>query len=244
MASYHFRVKTGKPGTAAEHSGYIAREGKHGSGGKRADLIATEHGNLPEWAIGNTHNFWQFADQTERSNGAAYREFEVALPTELTAEQNLELVKDFVRQELPGKTYQFAIHEPMAALGGTPQPHFHLMFSDRLPDGLERGPDQHFRRFNPAFPERGGCKKDSGGKDRLTLKDELVTTRERWASLHNEHLERHGHTAKIDSRSNLDRGIKDERERHFGHVAIKVMTEEEKLALKAKRQKGRQAASS
>ena len=83
-----------------------------------------------------------------------------------------------------------------------------------------------------------------GGKDRLTLKDELVTTRERWASLHNEHLERHGHTAKIDSRSNLDRGIHDERERHLGHVAIQVMTDEEKLALKAKRQKGKQAASS
>ncbi len=44
-------------------------------------------------------NFWQAADQFERANGSTYRELEIALPRELTPEQRLELVQDFVRQE-------------------------------------------------------------------------------------------------------------------------------------------------
>ncbi len=47
----------------------------------------------------NPSHFWQAADQFERANGSTYRELEIALPRELTPEQRLELVQDFVRQE-------------------------------------------------------------------------------------------------------------------------------------------------
>lgn len=244
MASNQFFVKTGKLGKAAVHSGDIVRVGQFGRDEKCAELVAAEHGNLPTWAADSPYAFWQMADLTERANGTVYREFEVALPTELTAEQNLELVKDFVRQELPSKTYQFAIHAPSTASGGTPQAHFHLMFSDRLPDGLERKPNQHFRRFNPEYPARGGCKKDGAGKDRMTLNDELVTTRQLWASLHNEHLERRGHATRPDATSQHDRGVVDEPEQHVEEVAIKAMTDHEKPARKEKRKTGGQAVSS
>lgn len=236
MASYHLSVKSGKPGKAASHAAYIAREGKHGKNEIKLDLMAKEHGNLPEWANGSPATFWKMADMHERINGATYREFEIALPAELSTNQNLELVRAFIKKEVGEKPYQFAIHAPNAALGEVAQPHAHIMLSDRKPDGIERSPDQHFKRYNPTNPEQGGCKKDSGGKDRGTLKNELVSRRENWAELQNFHLEKHGHTARVDHRSNRDRGIKQEAEKHLGHVAIKKMTTEDKKHYTDRRQ--------
>lgn len=241
MASYHFSVKSGKPGTAANHAAYIAREGSHAKGEKAKDLMVKLHGNLPGWAEDNPFKFWRTADKNERVNGATYREFEVALPNELSLDQNLELVLDFIKQEVGDKPFQFAIHAPHAALGEVEQPHAHIMFSDRQPDGINRSPDQHFRRYNPINPELGGCKKDSGGKDRGTLKDELISRRENLAKLQNSRLEKHGHAARVDHRSNRERGIKVEPERHLGHVALKLMSAQEKDAYKSRRQSYQQA---
>jgi hypothetical protein len=235
MASYHLSVKSGKRGKAANHAAYIAREDKHGKGDRKLDLIAVEHGNMPEWANGDPSTFWRAADTNERVNGAAYREFEVALPSELTTDQNLELVREFVRQEVGIKPFHFALHAPEAALGKMNQPHAHIMLSDRKPDGIERSIDLHFKRYNTANPELGGCKKDSGGRDKLTLKNELVTRRESFAILQNAHLKMHGHDARVDHRSNRERGIDQEPERHLGHVGIKKMTDDQKVAYQANR---------
>ena len=234
MATYHLSVKSGKRGKAKEHAAYIAREGKHGNR-QVPDLITTEHGNLPNWANDNPLLFWKAADDNERVNGATYREFEVALPTELSEEQNLRLVKELILQEIGDKPYQFAIHSPKAALGNVDQPHAHIMFSDRKPDGVERSPSQYFKRYNSANPALGGCKKDSGGREPGVLKGELVSRRESWANIQNQFLEANGYVAKVDHRSNKDRGIQALPERHLGHVGIKKMTQEEKLGYQRKR---------
>ena len=215
MASFHFSIKSGKKGKAANHAAYIAREGKHGKGENRQDLVAMDHGNLPDWANGNPAAFWKMADANERVNGAAYRELEIALPSELTKEQNMELVKDLIKNQVADKPFQYAIHEPQASLGKVRQPHLHLMFSDRKPDGIFRGPEQHFKRFNPKNPNQGGCKKDSGGKEKFVLKEELISSRESVAKIQNAHLEQHGHAARVDHRSNRERGIEREPERHI-----------------------------
>ncbi len=69
-------------------------------------------GNMPEWARDNPSHFWQAADQFERANGSTYRELEIALPRELTPEQRLELVQDFVRQEAGERhAWSFAISQ-------------------------------------------------------------------------------------------------------------------------------------
>ncbi len=235
MASYHLSIKSGKRGKASSHAAYIAREGKHGRAEKREDLIATEHGNLPDWANGNPSLFWNMADENERKNGAAYRELEVALPAELKPEQQVALLQEFVKAELPGKPYQLAIHEPIAALGKVKQPHAHIMFSDRKPDGIERTPSQHFKRYNPTNPAQGGCKKDSGGREPGVLKNELVSRRESWANLQNRFLEANGHAVRVDHRSNKDRGIQAPPERHLGHVGIKKMTPDAKERHQARR---------
>ena len=88
------------------------------------------------------------ADLYERKNGSTYREFEIGLPRELSEKQRIELVQEWVKQEIGDKhPYQFAIHNPKAMDGGE-QPHAHIMFNERKLDGIERDPDQYFKRFN------------------------------------------------------------------------------------------------
>ncbi|MDO1890685.1 MobA/MobL family protein, partial [Escherichia coli] len=78
-----------------------------------------------------------------------YRELEIALPRELTPEQRLELGPDFVRQEaVERRACSFAIHNPIASIAGGEKPHAHLMMSQRVNDGIERTPEQYFRRYN------------------------------------------------------------------------------------------------
>jgi hypothetical protein len=206
MASYHCTVKAGVSSSASAHADYIEREGKYGSK-DRTDLEATESGNLPSWAE-RSSDFWKASDSYERANAKGYREYEVALPREMTPEQRLELVRDFVRQELGDRhAYTFAIHNPYAALEGGEQPHAHIMFSERQRDSIERSEDQYFKRWNAKNPEKGGCKKGDGYKPAEQRKAELVDLRERWAELQNRHLEQHGHTDRVDHRTLQERGI-------------------------------------
>ena len=63
----------------------------------------------------------------------------------MNAEQRLELVEDFIQSEIGSKyPYQFAIHNPKA-MDGNDQPHVHLMFNERLQDGIERDPETIFQ---------------------------------------------------------------------------------------------------
>jgi len=221
MASYHLTAKIGKKGKAAAHAAYIVREGKYSGRDCYEDLEATASGNMPAWAAHNAAHFWQAADEHERVNGSAYREIEVALPRELTTSQRLELVQEFIEQEIGDKhAYQFAIHTPKAALEKDDQPHAHIMYSERIRDGIERDPEHYFKRYNAKNPEKGGAKKFSGGKSTNELKAELLGLRERWATLQNTHLEKYGHNDRVDHRSLKDQGINREPEKHLGAIGV------------------------
>ena len=207
-------MKVGKKGKAAPHAAYIVREGQYAKRLERGEkLEATEAGNMPAWAKAQPQQFWRAADVFERVNGTAYREMEIALPRELEPTQRVELVRAFVCQEIgEHHAYQWAIHTPNAADGGE-QPHVHLMFSERQCDGIERDPDQYFKRYNAKAPEKGGARKGYGPSAGKTLTAaeraaELKELRERWQVLCNEYLEMAGHGQRIDMRSYAERGIK------------------------------------
>lgn len=236
MATFHMTIKSGKKGSAVNHAAYITREGKYGKDEKAKDLVATGFGNLPVWANGDPAVFWEEADQHERVNAAVYREYEVALPKELSTHQKRELVDAFIERFVGEKTYQFSIHQPMAAIGKVEQAHLHAMVSDRLPDGIERPPQQHFSRFNRAHPENGGARKDSGGRDRVLLRNEVVSQRESCAELINEYLEKYGHSARVDHRSHHERGIDTLPERHLGPARVRRMSEEAKGEFRVERE--------
>ncbi|HBE9082989.1 TPA: mobilization protein MobA [Serratia fonticola] len=241
MASYHLSVKIGGKGNASPHADYISREGKYARE-KDSDLEHKESGNMPTWASHNPSEFWKAADMSERANGCTYREIEIALPRELKAEQRLELVRDFVRQEIGDRhTYQFAIHNPKAAIAGGEQPHAHIMFSERLNDGIHRDPEQYFRRANTKAPERGGAKKVRFGETPTERKEHLVAQRERWADLQNQHLEQYQHTDRVDARSLKAQGVEREPERHLGAGKVQRFDTEQLQAILERREAERVA---
>lgn len=241
MASYHLCVKTGGKGNASPHADYIARDGKY-TREKDTDLEHKASGNMPTWAAHNPSEFWKAADTFERANGCTYREIEIALPRELKPEQRLALVRDFVQQEIGDRhAYQFAIHNPTAAIAGGEQPHAHIMFSERLNDGIERDPQQYFKRANSKNPERGGAKKVRFGETPTERKAFLVAQRERWATLQNDTLERYHHPDRVDPRSLKAQGIEREPERHFGAGQVRQFDTEQLQALIERREAERQA---
>ena len=212
MAIARLSMKVGKTGRACPHAAYIVREGQHARHLSRGEkLEACEAGNLPAWAEHDPLLFWQTADAYERSNGTTYREMEIALPRELDVEQRAALVRAFVAQEIGGcHAYQWAIHTPIAA-DGQAQPHVHLMFSERQVDGIERDPEQYFRRYNAKSPEKGGARKGYGPRAGQTLSRaeraaDLKELRGRWQEMANRYLEQLGHSARIDMRSHAERG--------------------------------------
>ena len=212
MAISRLSMKVGKAGKASPHAAYIAREGRYAGRLERGErLEATAAGNMPAWAHSNPLAFWQAADAHERANGTTYREMELALPRELDATQRAELVREWVQNEIGDRhAYQWAIHVPLAVDGGE-QPHAHLMFSERQVDGIDRDPEQYFKRYNSKSPERGGARKGYGPNAGKTLTKaervaDLKELRARWEVMVNAHLERAGRAERIDMRSHADRG--------------------------------------
>lgn len=236
MASYHLSAKIGAKGKATSHAAYISREGKYSGRERYEDLETTGHGNMPKWAEHAPANFWIAADEYERANGSTYREIEVALPRELTPDERRGLVEDFVRRELGDQhVYQWAIHTPKAALEKGEQPHAHIMYSERRLDGIERDPDQFFKRYNAKQPEKGGAQKVSGGKARGELKQELLELRERWADVQNIHLQLNGHDVRVDHRSLKDQGIDRAPEKHLGGAGVRSLTQLDIVAVLERR---------
>ncbi|MGL6175415.1 MAG: MobA/MobL family protein, partial [Vibrionaceae bacterium] len=229
MATYHFSVKIGSKGKARPHAAYIGREEKYA---KIKDLKYKESGNMPSWAQHDAKEFWLATDQFERANGSAYRELEIALPRELNPAQRVELVQKFVKQEIGERhAYQFAIHNAKAAIDGGEQPHAHIMFCERINDGIERDPEHYFMRANSKNPQLGGAKKARFGETPTERKEHLIAQRERWADLQNRVLERYQHSVRVDARTLKAQGIDREAERHIGAGWVRKLPKEQLAAL-------------
>jgi hypothetical protein len=236
VASFHVEIKSGHKGVAAIHSTYIAREGWHH---RRADLMFSGHGNLPPWAEGVPAKFWKAADKHERANGATYRELVIALARELNLEQLRVVVARLIAELVGNRPYQFAVHASKSSLQGEYNPHLHLMYSDRLPDGIERSAEQLFSRYNPANPTIGGRRKGSSGMTRLQVREDLIGKRKTVADIQNEYLIAHGHEGRLDHRSLKDQGRTRLAERHLGPARINSMSAEEKAKYAALREKAK-----
>jgi hypothetical protein len=214
MAIYHLTAKTGskaKGGSAGRKADYIEREEKYAWDFEQ--VIHHESGNMPTWAMTDDRddNYWNNADRHERENGRLYKELEFALPKELTVSQQIKLVNDFVediveKEKLP---YTYAIHKGDER---TPNPHCHLMISERKNDGLDRTPETWFKRYNAKNLEKGGAQKTTS----LKPKEWLLDTRELWSVKANEALKNAGHDIRIDHRTLKDQGINREPTIHIG----------------------------
>jgi len=236
MSLYHFEIKSGKRGSAVEYIAYITRTGGYA---KRGDLLATGHGNMPDCAR-QPVRFFKVSDKSERINGCPYRALTASLPKNLMPDQNAELSRDLAEILAESKPFLYAFHLPVSSLESESNPHVHVMICDRLPDGIERAPEQIFRRHNSTHPERGGWKKDSGGLTRQQLRDKVLKQRKLVADTINAALARHGHIERVDHRSLDEQGEYRKPERYLGPARIRAMSEDEKKAYVSARREGRQ----
>lgn len=187
------------------HFDYIMRDGKYAI---KADdlerLVTADSGNMPEWAMNDPKFYWSMADELERENGRIYKEHIIALPRELDDQKLTQLARDLVKEHIGDKhPYSFAIHAPQAS-DGKEQPHLHFMYSERTLDGIERGSDTFFKRYNSKHPERGGCKKANLAMKKGEARQQAKELRYRIGDTINKHLELANRPERVDMRSKRD----------------------------------------
>jgi ATP-dependent exoDNAse (exonuclease V) alpha subunit len=159
------------------------------------------------WAR-DRQQLWNAAEMAEnRSNSRVAREYEVALPHELSKAQRVELVRGFAAEiaNRHGVAVDFAIHAPHRE-GDERNHHAHLLATTRTiePGGLGEKSTIEWSDTNRRKAELEPAKK------------EIEAIRERWADLANEKLLEHGHEIRIDHRSLAAQGIEREPTVHLG----------------------------
>ncbi|MCC8986022.1 MAG: MobA/MobL family protein [Nitrospira sp.] len=162
--------------------------------------------NAPEWAHDRAQ-LWNKADQAEKRKDAALaREYEVALPHELSNEQRRFLVQDFVKESFTRKGYavDVCIHAPDRD-GDERNYHAHILVTDRRLEAGGFAADKKERHFSAT-----------------NRRNEFEAIREKWEHIANRHLERHGIDARIDRRSLKDQGIDREPTEHLGPYATQL----------------------
>lgn len=215
MAIFHLSVKpisrsAGRTATAAaayrsaekiadERTGDVHDYTRKG-GVESADLVLPS--GAPEWATDRAR-LWNAAELAEkRKDACVAREFEVALPAELSPEDRRRLALKFAQEmaDREGCAVDVAIHAPGRG-------------------GDNRNHHAHILRTTRKVEAQGlGAKLDTekAGRNR---KHDLEEVRTRWADLTNEALERAGSTERVDHRSLKAQGIERDPLPHLGPAA-------------------------
>jgi ATP-dependent exoDNAse (exonuclease V) alpha subunit len=151
-----------------------------------------------EWARDRA-TLWNAAEKAEpRSNSRVAREYQVALPPELSAEERVTLARSFSREiaDRYNVAVDLAVHAPRPE--GDPRNfHAHLLATTRevTPDGL--GPKTGLDRKEEFSRELG----------LPTLREEFANLRARWAELTNDALREANVEARVDHRSLEAQGV-------------------------------------
>ncbi|AGI10514.1 Conjugal transfer protein (plasmid) [Xanthomonas citri subsp. citri Aw12879] len=182
------------------------------SGVEHAEIVLPEGANA-EWAKDRS-GLWNAAEASEKRRDARVaREIEVALPHELSAEQRLELTREFAQglADRYGVAVDFAIHSPH---GHTDirNHHAHIMMTTRKlgPEGL--GEKSELELENKRLVALG----------LPTSHEQLRDIRIGWEERTNEHLARAGLEMRIDHRSHQERGLEIEPTQHMGVHATQM----------------------
>lgn len=152
--------------------------------------------NAPDNFIDRS-TLWNEVEKSEiRKDARTAREIEVALPIELNREQQIELIREYVKDNFvaKGMIADIAIHDT-----NNGNPHAHVMLTTREVNA------NSFGKKNRDWDK----------------KEHALVWRENWANVTNKHLERAGldKSTFIDHRSNAERGIEQIPSIHLGHVA-------------------------
>jgi hypothetical protein len=232
MATYHVSIKVAKnecPGSsrASAHYAYVGRLGRYEKKFRTdEEVVYVKSGNMPFWAMNDPSIFWLASDTFERKNGSVYRELEAALPRELSHEKHRELIDNFINKVLSTQhPYSLAIHSKKAA-DGLPQPHVHLMWSERQMDGIERGPSLFFKRAAAARRGNDDCVKSQpdaskGGCKKIPMYPRINYFRALWADLLNAAYKDAELEYRVTHVSLRDQGIDRDPEPYLGPVLMR-----------------------
>lgn len=175
--------------------------------------IVLPEGSNAEWAK-DREALWNAAEAAEnRKDARVAREIEIALPHELTAEQRLELTREFA-QDLAnryGGAVDFAIHQPHDA-SDVRNHHAHLLMTTRQVAEEGLGEKTHIEWKNVRLLNEG----------LPTTQMQLRDIRQSWEQHANEHLAMAGLDIRIDHRSHQERGLELEPTEHMGVHATQM----------------------
>lgn len=209
---------------AESHVEYINREAAFE---KKGGCIYTDH-RLPKWADDSPNKFFKAADRYEGKGNVRYLEFQFALPNELTLDQNLELIHNFIEKEIMNQYYTFAIHDKVGSMSdGAHNLHVHLMFSERTIDDAEKEKERRACHYF-SYPKRGAKSLDEkrqGGaprERRFAEKWFLSEARKDYADITNAALEKYGCPDRVDHRS--IKAMKKEAEMNGDTYLAKILT--------------------
>jgi ATP-dependent exoDNAse (exonuclease V) alpha subunit len=156
----------------------------------------------------NRESLWNAAERAEnRSNSRVAREYEIALPHELSRAERIELVRSFAHElaNRYGVAVDFSIHKPHRK-GDTRNHHAHVLTTTRVVDVLGLG-DKSTIEWSDANRRKAGLK---------SAKEEIAHIRERWAELSNEALQAAHRKERVDHRTLEAQGIDREPTKHMG----------------------------
>lgn len=162
---------------------------------------------------------WNAAELAEkRKDARTAREWIIALPSELDAEQRAALARDFAQALVTwyGVAADLAIHAPDRE-GDHRNHHAHILTTTRQ---VSRGPDGALILGDKALIELS----DKALRERglRAAADEVKAVRELWERTANAALERAGVEARIDARSLQAQGMDREATQHLGPVASEM----------------------
>ena len=255
MASYHCSIKmlsrsAGR--SSVQFSAYMSAEkmkderlGKTFSHTSKEEVCFSEMlytDRVPD-EIRSPEKFWNEVEaQEKQSNSQVARTWEIALPHELTIEQNKELAKEFAQSILADgiPAVQYAIHQKEGNW------HAHFMAPTRdFQNGKWQAKekksydlDEHGNKI-PVLDENGNQKfRERKGKGREMLWERKTVKanawndrsyakiwRERVAEQQNAALQKYGHNVRVDHRSYQEQGIEKIPQIHEGYEARKMERE-------------------
>lgn len=219
MSSYHCSVKpvsrgAGRSSTAAAayRAGVCLKDERTGEVHDYTRKQGVEHTELvfPSGVNMSREELWNSAEGAEkRKDARVAREFELALPTELTKEQRRELATGFVRHlvEQYGVAADVALHEPNRK-GDQRNHHAHILITTRQISAQGLGNKTDLEQEDKALRAQG---KDTGRR-------QIEILREEWAAQCNRALQRAGCHERVSHKSLAAQKIEREPTLHLGPV--------------------------
>lgn len=252
MSIYHFQVQIISHGKGKSSVAAAAYRSGEKLVDERSELIhdytrkkgveyteITAPPNAPEWAT-NRSKLWNEVEKIEKSsNSQVAREINIALPLDLSKEQQKELIRDYVKENFvsKGMVADIAIHN-----NNDGNPHAHVMltvrpFNENGTWGAKAKREYILDKNGEKIKLKREEKLDENGekiKQQVDFKSRKIDStdwnkketmenwREKWATNANKALEKAGCEERIDHRSYKDQGIDQIATIHLGKTSSEM----------------------